>query len=110
MKIRLIKQQTIEDYVVSNARSRPSFNNWLAALRKADWNEPKDIVGTYPSADNIGNGTNRTVFNIGGNNFRMICKHIFGSKKVHLFICWIGTHAEYTRLCEQHKQYNINIY
>lgn len=62
---------------------------------------------SFATADNIGNGTNRIVFNIGGNNYRLICKYVFGDKQVHLFVCWIGTHAAYTELCKQNKQYFI---
>jgi mRNA interferase HigB len=110
MKVHLIKVQTIEDYVLDNARSRVSFDHWLTALKDVDWEKPDDIITSYGSADNLGKGSNRTVFNIGGNNYRMICKYVFGAKKVHLFICWIGTHAAYTELCKQGKQYNVSDY
>ncbi len=40
----------------------------------------------------------------------MICKHHFGKKNVHLFIKWIGTHAEYIKLCSKGKQFEINAY
>lgn len=43
---------------------------------------PNDILLTYGSADLIGNGSNRVVFNIGGNNFRMICKYQFWESEV----------------------------
>ena len=49
-------------------------------------------------------------FNIGGNNYRMICKYHFGATRVHLFIQWIGTHTEYTKLCNESKQFDINNY
>ena len=60
--------------------------------------------------DILGSGSNRVVFNIGGNNYRMICRYQFGISKVHLFVKWIGTHAEYTKLCNDGKQYDINGY
>jgi mRNA interferase HigB len=34
----------------------------------ADWNEPGDISETFRSADLLGNGSNRVVFDIAGNN------------------------------------------
>ncbi len=40
----------------------------------------------------------------------MICKYAFGEKQVHLFVLWIGTHAEYDKLCKKGEQYTINIY
>lgn len=110
MKIHLVKKQNIERYFAVNARSRSSFNTWLTAVKFADWNWPSDIKKTFGSVDFLGNGTNRVVFDIGGNNYRMICKYYFGNKFVHLFICWIGIHKEYEELCEKSQQYTINIY
>ena len=110
MKVHLIRKETIESYVVANARSRSSFAVWLAAVKHADWNVPSDIKDTFGSADILGKGSNRVVFDIGGNNYRMICRYVFGEKQVHLFICWIGTHADYDELCDNHEQYIITNY
>lgn len=110
MKIRLIKRNTIEDFVLSNARSRSSFKIWLTNLKFANWDEPNDILATYGSADLLGNGSSRVVFDIGGNNYRMIAKYLFGQTKVHLYIKWIGTHAEYNELCRKGEQYTVDIY
>lgn len=110
MKVHLIRKETIESYVARNARSKPSFAVWLTAVKCADWNAPSDIKQTFGSADLLGNGSNRVVFDIGGNNYRMIGKYVFGDKQVHLFICLIGTHAEYDRLCENNEQYTITNY
>ena len=110
MKVHLIKRQTIEDFVKANAQSRGSFEDWLEKLKHLDWKLPSDIQDTYASADLLGNGSNRVVFNIGGNNYRMICKYFFGDKQVHLFVCWIGTHAAYDKLCSKNEQYAVKIY
>ena len=40
----------------------------------------------------------------------MICKYYFGKSNVHLFVKWIGTHAAYTQLCDESKQYEIDMY
>lgn len=76
----------------------------------ADWTEPGDITETFRLADLLGNGSDRVVFDIAGNNYRMICKYHFGATRVHLYIKWIGTHAEYTQLCDDNKQYSVNSY
>ncbi len=110
MRIHLIKKQSIEDYILKNARSRTSFEIWLSIIRHADWNEPNDIISTFNSADILGKGSDRVVFNIGGNNYRLICKYHFGQTQVHLFIKWIGTHAEYSKLCKEGKQFEIDKY
>jgi mRNA interferase HigB len=100
----------IEDDVLKNARSRASFETWLSIIKSVDWNEPNEIVSTFNSADILSKGSDRVVFNIGGNNYRLICKYHFGYTKVHLFIKWIGTHAEYTKLCNEGKKYEIDVY
>lgn len=110
MKVHLIKKQSIEDYILKNARGRVSFEVWLSIIKRVDWNEPKEIISTFTSADILGKGSDRVVFNIGGNNFRLNCKYHFGNTRVHLFIKWIGTHAEYTKLCNEGKQYEIVVY
>lgn len=110
MKVHLIKKQSIEDFVLKNARSRSSFELWLSIIKRVDWNEPNEITTTFNSADILGNGSERVVFNIGGNNYRLICKYHFGNTRVHLFIKWIGTHAEYTKICNEGKQYQVDIY
>ncbi len=110
MKVHLIKKQSIENYALRNAKSRESFEKWLSIIKRADWEGPQDIISTLNSADIIGNGSNRVIFNIGGNNFRLICKYHFGNTMVHLFIKWIGTHSQYTTLCNDGKQNWIDIY
>jgi mRNA interferase HigB len=108
MKVHLIKRQSIEDFAAANARSRRSLEDWLEKIKQADWKKPTDIKATFGSADLLGNGSNRVVFDIGGNAYRVICKYVFGEKQAHLFVCWIGTHAAYDRLNTSNQQYTVN--
>jgi mRNA interferase HigB len=110
MKVHLIRKESIEDYCLHNAQSRVAFEIWLAKLKYADWYLPIDMLGTFPTADLLGNGCSRVVFDIGGNKYRMIVKYAFGEKQVHLFICSIGTHAEYDKICNLGEQYSLNKY
>lgn len=109
MKVHLIKRQTVETYATTHARSR-SFALWLTAVKYADWNTPADIQQTFNSADLLGNGSNRVVFDIGGNYYRLIARYVFGERQVHLFVCWAGTHAGYDKLCAKGEQYTSNLY
>lgn len=106
----MIRKGTIEAFASDNANSRSSFRFWLSMLRMADWEAPEDIQQTFGSADLLGNGSKRVVFNIGGNHYRMICKYHFSETRVHLFIKWIGTHSAYDELCKKRKQYTVDIY
>ena len=110
MKVHLITRQTLEAFAKIHPRSLISLDDWLEKLKHADWQQPGEIKETYNTADVLGKSSNRVVFDIGGNHYRMICKYAFGNKQVHLFVCWIGTHAEYDRLCKKTQQYTISDY
>jgi len=110
MKVHLIKKQTVERFVLDNARAKSSFEDWLEKLKYADWQIPSDIKRTFNSADLLGKQSSRVVFDIAGNNYRMIGKYAFGESQIHLFIGWIGTHSEYDKLCDKNEQYTITIY
>jgi mRNA interferase HigB len=110
MKVHLIKAKTARKFAQDHASASGSFKAWIEKLKAADWDSPEDMRQTFASVDILGKGRSRAVFNVGGNNYRIICKYQFGDTMVHLFICWIGTHAEYTELCKAGKQYTIEEY
>lgn len=110
MKVHLIRKETIIAFTKQNAQGRASFDEWCTKLKYADWALPADIKVTFPSTDLLGKGSARAIFDIGGNKYRMIGKYAFGDKQVHLFICWIGTHAQYDKLCNSGEQYKVNDY
>jgi mRNA interferase HigB len=110
MRVHLVKEKTIEDFIAKHADSRIAFKMWLSLIRTSDWSIPNNVLETFGSADLLGNGSERAVFNIAGNRYRLIAKYDFAKTRVHLTICWIGTHAEYTRLCRTGNQYDIRAY
>lgn len=110
MKIHLIKKITVEQFYKQHPECRESFVDWLERLKQANWNNPGDMQTTFATADLLGKRSQRVVFDIGGGNYRMICKYGFGKNEVHLFICWIGSHAEYDKINKAHKQYTINLF
>jgi len=61
MKIHLIKEKTIRQFVSGNSAGRASFIDWLSKVKMADWNTPEDVKNTFPSADFLGNNTQRVI-------------------------------------------------
>ena len=108
MQIRLVKKKTIEQFILRHPDSKRGFDDWFAKLKRSDWTMPVHIIENFNTADILGNGSLRVVFNIAGSKYRMICKYWFGVKCARLYIKWIGTHAEYDRLCSERLQYTIN--
>jgi len=108
MRVHVIKWKSVEEFVTTHVHLKVSFESFKEKIKHSDWNSTNDIQSTFKSADMIKN--DRIVFNIGGNNFRIICTYWFGPNMVHLYLKWIGTHAEYTKLCNKNFQYTIDEY
>ena len=47
MKVHLIKEKTIRNYITEHAGSKVSFEEWLSKIKLADWDLPGDINGYY---------------------------------------------------------------
>ena len=67
---------------------------WYSVTSKKDWPTLNDIKKDFNSVDYVGN--HRFVFNIKGNNYRLIAIISFNAKKV--YIRFIGTHSEYDKI------------
>lgn len=73
-------------------KARGPLSAWHAVVRLADWQNPAEVRGDFPTASFVGNCT---VFNIGGNKYRLVTRILFPSHKV--YILRVMTHAEYDR-------------
>lgn len=107
MRVRLYTDTTIKNYATNNPQCNSALSAWLRLIKTAEWNYPVDILRWFPSADLLGNGSNRVVFDILGNRYRIICRYDFNFSAARLFVCWIGTHTQYTRLCDDRRQFTI---
>jgi mRNA interferase HigB len=106
MRVHLIKWKAIENFARINSRSKTSCARFKETVKGADWMSINDVQKTFGAADIIKNS--RIVFNIVGNNYRLICSYWFGPKMIHLHVKWIGTHAEYSKLCKKSLQYTVD--
>jgi len=67
---------------------------WFAEAKAAKWVSPQDIKKQYANASVIGN--NRMVFNIKGNDYRLIVAIAY--KMQFVYVKFIGTHADYDKV------------
>jgi mRNA interferase HigB len=65
---------------------------WHQVANAASWQSLNDVRATYPQADLV---ERLTVFNIGGNKYRLIARIEYGRQEV--YIRHVLTHAEYDR-------------
>lgn len=107
MKVHLSQGQVIEAYAACNTGSRITLKTWYTIVRHANWEHAVDMLQAFGTAELLAEGSDRVAFNIAG-KFKLICHYKFGKNKVELCVCWIGSNAQYKKLCGERKQYTEN--
>jgi mRNA interferase HigB len=92
--MRIVTFKTVKEYTERNPASDIPLRDWYKKTAESEWECFADMKQTFNSVDSVGN--NRFVFNIKGNDYRLIAIVIFASKKV--YIRFIGTHREYDKI------------
>ena len=92
--MRVIAKRTLRDFWEKHADSEQQLKAWYNEAEQAAWKSPNDIKKDYPSASILED--NRMVFNIKGNNYRLIVRINYNYGVV--WIRFIGTHAEYDKV------------
>jgi mRNA interferase HigB len=73
------------------ADSRDAIEAWFEVATKAQWRSPADVKAAFGSASIVGN--NRVVFNIKGNDYRLIVAIAY--KMQWAYVKFVGTHKQY---------------
>ena len=68
---------------------------WFTIVERASWTGPAEVRAVFGSADFLQD--NRIVFDIRGNNYRLIAQVKYGPLFL-VYIRFVGTHAEYDRI------------
>ncbi len=93
--MRIISLSTLSNFWKSGyADAEQSLKSWFKETKNAEWISPNIIKKNYPSASILNN--NRVVFNIKGNNYRLIVSINYDYAIV--YIRFIGTHAQYDKI------------
>ena len=71
-----------------------AFNNWYTIMRKGDFANFSELKKVFNSVDYVGN--DRYVFNVMGNNYRLVVMIHFGIRTA--YILFVGTHKEYDKI------------
>ena len=90
----IANKELLDEFVQQHANAARPLNRWVETVLSATWSSHADLKRTFPSADYVKNG--RYVFNIGGNNYRIVAVVIFIGGVAN--IRFVGTHAEYDKI------------
>jgi mRNA interferase HigB len=98
--MRIIARRTLREYVAQLAgdKGQPvvkaALDAWFDEVSKVLWTSSADVERLYATASIVGG--ERIVFNIKGNDHRLIVAADF--EKGIIWIKWIGTHKAYDKI------------
>jgi mRNA interferase HigB len=77
--------------------ARKPLEEWAQTMRAATWSNLQELRRVYPSADGVTvrSGGTITVFNIGGNKYRLLTGIFYQAQRV--YIIDVLSHAEYSK-------------
>jgi mRNA interferase HigB len=90
--VHIITRKRLIDFAHKHPDARSPLDHWHAIISKTEYVSFADLRTTFPSVDQVGRFT---VFNIGGNKYRLVVAIHYNRKKV--YIRHVLTHAEYNR-------------
>lgn len=90
----IIARKTLLEYCNEYPEAPNALKEWYHELLNAEFKNFNTLRQVYGNASLVGD--ERVVFNIMGNNFRLIVRIVFEYKTIQ--IKWFGTHAEYDKI------------
>ena len=90
----VISKRTLVQFYEKHPAAKIALEVWHADVRKSEWENPEQIKQIYASTSFLQD--KRVVFNIKGNEYRLIV-HIDYQRKI-VRIKFIGTHCEYDKI------------
>ncbi len=94
--MRIVKEKTLTEYcrLSKYKEAAESLKAFIYEVRYSDWENAKELKAKYGNASII--SSKRVVFNIKGNDYRLIVDVEYKLRIV--FIVWFGTHTEYDKI------------
>ena len=95
--MRLIKRTRVREFAARYPDAAEPLRKWVEIVREVEWANLQDVRRMYPHADatTVTSGRTVTVFNIGGNKFRLIVAIHYNTQRV--YVLKLLTHAEYSK-------------
>jgi mRNA interferase HigB len=98
--VRIIARKTLKTFIADLQGSKDqkavksALEAWFYEVKHAAWKSPTDVTRSYANASIVGG--DRVVFNIKGNDYRLVVAIDYQRQIV--FIKWLGPHAAYDKI------------
>jgi len=103
--MRILVKKTILFYCKEFPLASTPLLIWYNEISKYEFENFNELKSVYGNASVLGN--NRVVFNIKGNDYRLIVSINFLQKAC--YIIWFGTHKQYDRIDAATVDFDSNI-
>ena len=106
--MRIIARRTLREFVETRRRHKDhaglkaSLDAWFDEIKKARWSSAADVKRSYATASIV--SADRVVFNIKGNDYRLVVAVDF--EKSIVWIKWVGTHRDYDKIDVKEVRYD----
>lgn len=106
--MRIVKESTLTRYCeqAKYKGAEQAIRSWIYEVRFSEWNNAAELKAKYKNASII--SSKRVVFNISGNNYRLVADIEYQLKIV--FVVWFGTHSEYDKINVKEMSYDNKSY
>lgn len=94
--MQILSRRTLREFWERHPRAETPLKTWFALVSSAMWSGPQDVKAMFgTNVDFVGD--NRTVFDIGGNKYRLVVRIAYAPWN-RILVKFVGTHAEYDRI------------
>jgi mRNA interferase HigB len=90
--VRIISKRNLREFWEKRPDAEEPLLDWYNATRKASWRNLAEVRESFRHADPVGDCT---VFNIKGNNYRLITVIKYRAQRV--YVLYVLTHNEYDK-------------
>ena len=90
--VHIISRKALRQFWEKHPDSQSPLSRWYKVVSYTEFGSFNELRAVFPSADQVGD---LTVFNIGGNKYRLIASIHFNRGKV--YVRHVLTHSEYNR-------------
>lgn len=101
----IINRKTITYYTEKYPKAKNQLLTWYNEMMKQEFENFNQLKVLYGNASIVNN--QRVVFNIKGNEYRLIVSVNFRRKACYTI--WFGTHNEYDKIDAATISYNLNL-
>lgn len=92
--MRIIARRALVEFYKVHSDAKTALEEWYKKVKNAKWTCFADVKRSFRSVDSVGNG--RFVFNIKGNDYRLVVLILFLTGMV--YVRFVGTHSDYSSI------------